>query len=86
LPFGAQAADTREANNDLVVVTLGTSAKTSDTQRAMRFTTIRPNGDMQGVDKEGNRWTFKSRVSRYQNIDTGKTCYGEEARNHCRVR
>jgi|GEM_PF-6463266 len=86
LPFGAQAADSLETNNERIVITLGANIESADQQRSVRFTTIQQNGDMRGVDKDGNRWTFDSKGRRYQNIDTGKTCYGKQARSHCSVR
>lgn len=83
LPFGANAAQSNNADDGLVVVSLGSKAETVTNESVIRYTTIRVNGDMAGVDKNGDHWTYDSDGSRYHNLSTGKVCFGNEARNHC---
>lgn len=83
LPFGANAAQSGQSSEGLIVVTVNTASKSTQTDGATSFTTIRDNGDMSGVDKNGHSWTFESNVTRYQNHGTGKVCYGDVARHHC---
>lgn len=39
-------------------------------------TTIERDGDMNGVDSDGNHWDYDSGTETYYNYGTGKTCTG----------
>lgn len=45
-------------------------------------TTVKPNGDMNGVDANGNYWNYNARSKSYYNSD-GTTCYGEGENRTC---
>lgn len=83
LPFGANAAQSTQSTDGMVVVTVNTATDSAKSDQPLSFTTIHNNGDMSGVDKNGHSWTFESNATRYHNQGTGKTCFGAVARHHC---
>lgn len=46
-------------------------------------TTVQPNGDMRGVDKDGNYWRYSNSTKIYTNLGTGTTCMGQGALRTC---
>jgi hypothetical protein len=46
-------------------------------------TTIKPNGDMNGVDSNHNSWNYDANTGYYHNLGTGETCTGKGEARSC---
>jgi hypothetical protein len=46
-------------------------------------TTIKPDGDMTGFDKDMNYWQYDARTKVYMNLGTGTMCIGEGVARTC---